>query len=161
MKEDLYVLGMVKSSMQFNTSGPRRNLELDVLRLIHFVNLFANKEVKVFAVMLVYNEKIKNLICNRWFKKYCFENTDYFKVMTYENNEHYLIKKTKILIEKKNNSTFNVSSAILSKKITEKILKNEIEKKFKAENLHKIEETEILGVDWDFKKLFKVDTGLR
>lgn len=155
MKENVYILGMAKSSIKFNTSGPRRNLELDVLRLIHFVNLFAVKEVKVFAVMLVHNEEIKNLICGKWFEKYHFENTDYFKVITYENNEHYLNNKTEILIEKKNNSDFNNSSAILSEKITEEILRNEIEKDFKIEKLHEIQD-KFLGVKWDFKRLYKV-----
>ena len=102
MKESVYILGMAKSSLKLNTSGPRRNLELDVLRLIHFVNLFASKKVKVFAVMLVHNDEIKDLICNKWIKKYDFNNTDYFKVFTFEKNEHFLNNKNAILIEKEN-----------------------------------------------------------
>lgn len=155
MKESVYILGMAKSSLKLNTSGPRRNLELDVLRLIHFVNLFASKKVKVFAVMLVHNDEIKDLICNKWFKKYDFNNTDYFKVFTFEKNEHFLNNKNAILIEKENNSSFNNSVAILSEKTIEEILKNEIENHFKISNLYEIE-NQFSGIKWDYKKLFKV-----
>ena len=155
MKESVYILGMAKSSLKLNTSGPRRNLELDVLRLIHFVNLFASKKVKVFAVMLVHNDEIKDLICNKWFKKYDFNNTDYFKVFTFEKNEHFLNNKNAILIEKENNSSFNNSVAILSEKTIEEILKNEIENHFKISNLYEIE-NQFSGIKWDYKELFKV-----
>lgn len=156
MIEDLYILGMAKSSLKFSTSGPRRNLELDVLRLIHFVNLYAKQKNKVFAVMLVHNEDIKQLILKKWFVKYKFANTDYFKVITFEDDVHFLNNKTDILIEKKNNSTFNNSVAILSEKVVEKILHNEIEKYFDTNDFNEIDLKEFSGISWDFEKLFKV-----
>lgn len=155
MNDDVYILGMAKSSLKFSTSGPRRNLELDVLRLIHFVNLFANQKIKVFAFILVHNEDISRLIFEKWFVKYKFTNTDYFKVITFENDVHFLNNEADILIEKKNNSTFNNSVALLSEKVVEKILHNEIEKYFNTNDFIEIDLKEFSGISWDFDKLFK------
>ena len=156
MNEDVYILGMAKSSLKFNTSGPRRNLELDVLRLIHFVNLYADQKIKVFAFMLVHNEDIRRLIFEKWFVKYKFTNIDYFNIITFENDVYFLNNKVDILIEKKNNSTFNNSVAVLSEKVVEKILNSEIEKYFYTNDFHEIELKEFCGISWDFVKLFKV-----
>lgn len=37
MKENFYVLGSVKSSLNLKSSSQTTNLELDVLRLIHYI----------------------------------------------------------------------------------------------------------------------------
>lgn len=156
MNEDLYILGMAKSSLNITKAGTSRNLELDVLRLINFVNLFSDKEIKVYGVMMVYNKEIKDRILNVWLPKYSFTNFDYFKILTFESDEYFLEKKEEIVLEKKNNSTFLNSGAPMGEKIIEQILTNKLENCFKVENLHRIEITDFNGIRWDFNKLFKV-----
>lgn len=156
MRENLYVLGSAKSNLNLKSPGPTRNLELDVLRLIYFINHFADKEIKVFGVMLVYNEEIKKRILDVWLPKYSFNKFDYFKVITFENEPHFLINEKEILFEKQNNSNFNKSEANLSKEVTEQILTNELNSYFKIENLHKIDISDFNGLRWDFYKLFRV-----
>lgn len=148
MKEDVYVYGIANSSMNFDTASSRRKLELDVLQLIHFVNLFANKEIKVFAVMLVYNEEIKRLICEKWFQKYYFEHGDYFKVITFERNEFFLNRNSDIVDDGINNNP------IADEKVAIEILRDEIERYFNG-NLHQVE-NELLDVNWDYKGLYKI-----
>lgn len=152
----MYVLGMAKSSLDLKKPGSSRNLELDVLRLIHFINLFANKEIKVFGVMMVHNKEIKNRIMNVWLPKYSFTNIDYFKVLTFENDALFLEKKEDILLEKKYNSTFLKSNATKSKNIIEKILTSRLENLFKPENLNEIDISDFKGISWDFDKLYKI-----
>lgn len=148
----MYILGMAKSTLQFK-AGQRRNLELDVLRLIYFVNMFEKEKTKIFGFMIVYNEEIKNLIINKWFKKYNFKNIN-FEVLTFENEKDFIDNKVEILIEKKNNSNFNNSNSDFSKEIVENILANKIKMKFGNDNLHDFQLSEINGIQWDFKKIF-------
>jgi len=155
MKEDLYILGMAKSSLDLKKPGSARNLELDVLRLIYFVNLFSDKEIKVYGVMLVHNKEIKDRILNVWLPKYSFTNFDFFRVLTFENDPYFLENKEEIKLEKLNNSTFINSSAPTSKKIIEQILTTELESYFKIEKLHQIEITDFKRISWDFDKLYK------
>ena len=149
-----YVVGMAKSTLQLN-AGQRRNLELDVLRLIHFINMFQNKEIKVYGFMLVYNEAIKNLITKKWLPKYNFESLN-FEVLTFENETDFLENKIGILNEKNNNSTFSNSNAKLSKQIVENILANKIELKFGVNNLHSFQFSDIQRIEWDFQKILIV-----
>lgn len=147
----MYVLGMAKSSLKLN-GGQRRNLELDVLRLIHFISTFENKEIKIYGFMLVYNDAIKNLIINEWLPKYNFESLN-FEVLTFENETVFLENKFRILSEKKDNSTFNNSNAKLSEQIVESILSNKIQAKFGYYNLHDFQRSDIQRIKWDFQKV--------
>ena len=156
MNEDLYILGMAKSSLDISKAGTSRNLELDVLRLINFVNLFSDKEIKVYGVMMVHNKEIEDRILNVWLPKYSFTNFDYFKILTFESDKCFLEKKEVLVLEKKNNSAFLNSCAPMGKNIIEQILTTELENYFKVENLHRIEITDFNGIRWDFSKLFKV-----
>ena len=156
MNEDLYILGMAKSSLDISKAGTSRNLELDVLRLINFVNLFSDKEIKVYGVMMVHNKEIEDRILNVWLPKYSFTNFDYFKILTFESDKCFLEKKEVLVLEKKNNSAFLNSCAPMGKNIIEQILTTELENYFKVENLHRIEITDFNGIRWDFNKLFKV-----
>ena len=143
---------MAKSTLQFK-AGQRRNLELDVLRLIYFVNMFEKEKTKIFGFMIVYNEEIKNLIMSVWLQKYNFKNIN-FEVLTFENEKDFIDNKVEILIEKKNNSNFNNSNSDFSKEIVENILANKIKMKFGNDNLHDFQLSEINGIQWDFKKIF-------
>ena len=156
MKENFYLLGMAKSSLKFKTSGPRRNLELDVLRLIHFINLFQNSEIKVYGFMMVYNKEIKNLIIDKWLPKYNFKNPN-FEVLTFENEKKFLDNKFEIFNEKIQNSNFKNSNAEKSKDLIEEILKNKLELKFGIENLKDIIINDFNGIEWDFQKKFTND----
>lgn len=155
MTESVYVLGMTKSSLQFKTSGPRRNLELDVLRLIYFINLYKGKGVKMFGVILIHNDEIKNLV-NEWIIKYAFENKLCFEILKFDNEIEYLSQKDEIYFEKLNNKTFNSSIAKKSKLATEKILERKIIERFGFENLIEVEKDDKLNtINWDFIRLLK------
>lgn len=148
--EKKYIIGMAKSTLKLN-GGQRRNLELDVLRLIHFINMFENKEIKIYGYMIVYNQAIKNLIVNKWLPKYNFKSLN-FEVLTFENEMAYLENQTEIFNEKKNNSTFTDSNSRFSKEIVENILINKIEIKFGTDKLQNLEMSEIKRINWDFQK---------
>ena len=152
--EKKYIIGMAKSTLKLK-SGQSRNLELDVLRLIHFMNMFENKEIEVYGFMLVHNDTIKNLIIKNWLPKYNFNNPN-FEVLTFENENEFIDNKLKILIDKSNNSNFSNSNAKFSEEIIENVLANKIEFKFGIGNLYDFHQSEINGIKWDFQKVLIV-----
>src|SRR5690554_2626410 len=119
MKDKIIVIGMAKSSLGMRTAGVRRNLELDVLRMIYFINTGEN----IQGFLLVYNDEIKNLV-SKWLKKYHFNKISEFTVFTFSNAPKEILDK--IIKEKQNNSSFKNSKADISKKYTEQLLTNKI-----------------------------------
>ncbi|HUH25098.1 MAG TPA: hypothetical protein VLY87_00585 [Flavobacterium sp.] len=151
MKEKIIVIGMAKSSLEIRTAGVRRNLELDVLRMIYFINAGENIE----GFLLVYNEEIKNLV-SKWLKKYHFNKMSKFTVFTFSNAPKE--KLDEIIKEKQNNSSFKNSKADISKKYTEELLTNKIDNEFETQKFKKVDELEmtlLAGINWDYFKIFE------
>lgn len=145
-----YVYGMAKSSISLRTAGPKRNLELDVLRIIYFLSIHNNKKENSAGFLLVYDEHIKTLI-QSWIEKYNYTK-DNIIILTFKDKISDLEKEI-INNEKQNNKNHNDSIARLSQDITEKILVSEIEKRYVKFNDYEVEnETKI---NWDFYKIYK------
>lgn len=148
LNKKLFVYGMAKSSLLLKTSGPKRNLELDILRLIHIYNYHKNRNEEVVCYILVFNNNIKNLIY-RWLDKYDFTR-DNLKILLFENN----IYMQEIEEEKNRNSTFIDSSAKVSQKITEDILINTLDTIYKNFSLN--DKFETTKINWDYFKVYNI-----
>lgn len=156
MKEKVIVIGMAKSSLYLKTAGVRRNLELDVLRMIYFINTGEN--IKGF--LLVYNEKIKNLVI-KWLKKYHFDKIDRFTIFTFSDTP--TEKLNEMMKEKQDNASFKNSIADFSKKYTEELLTNKIDNEFESRGFKKsnVSETTILnGINWDYYEVFELSGSI-
>ena len=70
-KRNLHIIGMAKSSLNL-IGGKLKNLELDYLRLI-YASQNCESSDKVIAYLLVWDEKIKKVIEEKWNKKYKVE----------------------------------------------------------------------------------------
>lgn len=151
MKDRTIVIGMAKSSLKMKTAGVRRNLELDVLRIIYFIN--AGENIQGF--LLVYNDEIKSLV-EKWLKKYHFIEVSKFTIFTFSDVSKE--KLDEIIKEKENNSSFKNSKADISKKCTEDLLINRIDKKFEAQGFKKVNKSGPIiydGINWDYYEIFE------
>ena len=151
----MIIIGMAKSSLDLNSAGPNRNLELDVLRVIYTLNKLSSS-FDVRGYILVFSDEIKNRIENVWFEKYDFKNKEKVKILTCEGNlsdeELKVIKN-----EKDDNSTFKNSSAKSRKEITENLLKKLIETEF-PEDIYVTQDFDnelsslLSKIQWDYIK---------
>lgn len=156
MSQQIFVLGMAKSSLNLKTAGVRRNLELDVLRMIYCLNHLNNNGHIAKGYLLVYNNEIKNTIETKWFPKYDFNNLNIIKILTFSVLPSDVIQNIKK--EKADNSSFKSSNANYSKETTEAFLKANIEEDYKKEDFRFITK-EIdnfpSGINWDYYKIFE------
>ncbi|MDY0088777.1 MAG: hypothetical protein RBR78_00255 [Flavobacteriaceae bacterium] len=151
MKERIIAIGMAKSSLKLKTAGVRKNLELDVLRMIYFINNGEN----IHGFLLVYNDEIKNLVI-KWLKKYDFDKIDRFTIFTFSDTP--TEKLNEMMKEKQDNASFKNSKADFSKEYTEKLLTDKVDNEFESRGFKKsnVSETTILnGINWDFYEVFE------
>lgn len=151
MKERIIAIGMAKSSLKLKTAGVRKNLELDVLRMIYFIN----KGENIHGFLLVYNDEIKNLVI-KWLKKYHFNEVNKFTIFTFSDIP--TEKLNEMMKEKEDNASFKNSKADFSKEYTEKLLINKINNEIESQGFKKcnILETTILNkINWDFYEVFE------
>lgn len=146
----IFVYGMAKSSIKLNTSGPRRNLELDVLRLLFYLEKHRLQNEEAYAYILVYDNEKENLIY-KWLDKYGFIDEKRFKIKLFKNRITE-VNELEIKNEKENNKNFTNSTAQISQDITEKILKNIIDKDFEKYNLSNDQPKQ--SISWDYFKIF-------
>ncbi len=156
MSNLIYVFGMAKSSLKLETAGVRKNLELDVLRTMYFINQLSEMGLKAKSFILVHNQNICATINNKWFNKYNFKHIDKIEFLTFSHFDQEVLEK--IASEKKANSAFKDSKAEFSGSITEAYLKNEIEKIYtdkKYNNVTSSHDKYINGINWDYFGIFE------
>jgi hypothetical protein len=150
----LYIVGMAKSSLNLK-GGKLRNLELDYLRLIQ-ASQNCKYPNKIIPYLLVWNEKIKKVIENKWNKKYKVGDGKIF-IFTFDEKDSAVNKS--ILQEKENNkkgiteNSKELSGASYSKETLENYLKNLIESRLKDINTYKKKEKskkELIDINWDY-----------
>ena len=153
-ERNLHIIGMAKSSLNL-IGGKLKNLELDYLRLIYASQQCKSSD-KVIAYLLVWDEKIKKVIEDKWNKKYKVEEGKIF-VFCFETENAEINKK--VQEEKERNKkviTANskiLSEAAYSKKLLEDYLKFSIELRLKNINKYKKEEKlekSLIDVSWDY-----------
>lgn len=151
MKEKVIAIGMAKSSLKMKTAGVRRNLELDVLRIIYFINTGEN----IQGFLLVYNQEIKNIVI-KWLKKYHFDKVNKFTIFTFSDAPKETLDE--MIKEKQNNSSFKNSKADISKKYTEKLLTSKIENEFDIKGFKKVDTLKpiiLSGINWDYYEIYE------
>jgi hypothetical protein len=156
MTQKVFVLGMAKSSLKLKTAGVRRNLELDVLRMIYCLNHLNSDGHIAKGYILVHNNEIKDTIENKWFTKYDFNNINIIKILTFSELPPDTIQKMKN--EKADNSSFKNSSANYSKKITEALLKTKIEEDYNKQDFSfttKDINNFPSGINWDYYEILE------
>ena len=134
-KRNLHIIGMAKSSLNL-IGGKLKNLELDYLRLI-YASQNCESSDKVIAYLLVWDEKIKKVIEEKWNKKYKVEEGKIF-VFCFKTENAKINKKVQEEKERnKKGITANskiLSEAVYSKKLLEDYLKHLIEVRLKNIN---------------------------
>lgn len=155
MSNLIYVFGMAKSSLELGTAGVRKNLELDVLRILYFINQLSEIGIKTKSFILVHDEKICTTIKNKWFIKYKFKHIDKIELLTFSHFDKEILAK--ITSEKKENKNFKNSKADFSGGMTEKYLISEIEKIYDNKKYNKVttqHDNHINGIKWDYFEIF-------
>jgi len=156
MNSKIFVIGMAKSSLSLKNAGVSKNLELDVLRVIVCIQQLIMQGKSAIGYLLVYDEKIKNRIENKWLIKYGFKNRELIKILTFSGLPNEIIERIKS--EKANNASFQNSVADISKKITEKILEEKILLDFPDKEYKLIiadKDAITMDINWDFKGIFE------
>lgn len=157
MSNLIYVFGMAKSSLELGTAGVRKNLELDVLRILYFINQLSEIGIKTKSFILVHDEKICTTIKEKWFLKYKFKHIDKIELLTFSHFDKEVLAK--IAFEKKENKNFKNSKADFSGGITEKYLTSEIEKIYYNKKYNKVTTQHdnhiINGIKWDYFEIFE------
>jgi uncharacterized membrane-anchored protein len=146
---------MAKSSLKLK-GGSARNLELDVVRSLYFLNQLSDKGINAKAFILVYNDEICRRIKNEWIPKYNFEHEDQVEILIFEHFNKATLSKIKD--EKYRNSTFTDSKADTAMTITEEYLTKEIDARYPVEKYNNVKEKHkqyINGINWDYFKIFE------
>jgi hypothetical protein len=156
MGQKIYVLGMAKSSLQLKTAGVRRNLELDVLRMIYCLKQLQIGGQSAKGYILVFNADIKRTIEELWLTKYNFSDHQKLEVLTFSELPKEIIEKIKK--EKADNSSFANSNANYSKDKTEEFLKAKIESDFNINEykmLTKDNDNFVIKINWDYYEILE------
>lgn len=151
---------MAKSSLQLKTAGVRRNLELDVLRMIYCLNQLKSVGQDAKGYILVFNDEIKDTIENLWLTKYNFNDRQSIEVLTFSELPKEIIKK--IRKEKADNSSFKNSNANYSKEATELFLKKKIQADYNKKEytpLTKDNDKFTIKINWDYYEILEKKTS--